>query len=336
MSIQSVNFNTLLLLKHKAQNISALQLRCGFLKKLSVGFLALICFNGLMAQTINFSVAYRINCSDSVYAVKFTPSISGYNNPSLEWDFGDDSTSTDNSPIHLYAAHGIYPVKLTLNNNPISSIEKNIHVLLEPDASFTIDSISENIAYSSFVFAFEPEYFSLHHDTISGVEVFNHYYHFGNDSLRFEQNDFTFSWAFGDDSTSTLLKPIHAYQAEGDFDVTLTVSDRYGCSASFGITDLNVNDKFSPEKIPNTFTPNEDGINDFFIIQADGVNTIYKFQVFSPTGVLVHQSESRVIRWDGRNFAGEMLKTGTYFYVVEATSGNTSNVAKGVIYLFSD
>ncbi|MDD1666858.1 MAG: PKD domain-containing protein [Methanomicrobiales archaeon] len=41
-------------------------------------------------------------------------------------------------------------------------------------------------------------------------------------------NPTTWSWNFGDGQTSTEQNPVHIYQKEGAYDVTLTVSNSYG------------------------------------------------------------------------------------------------------------
>ena len=46
--------------------------------------------------------------------VTFTPAVTGAT--SYEWIFGDGTTSTDQSPVHQYAAVGNYPVKLVVSN----------------------------------------------------------------------------------------------------------------------------------------------------------------------------------------------------------------------------
>lgn len=61
---------------------------------------------------------------------------------SVEWNFGDGSTSTANSPIHLFSKEGSYKVKLTINGRCPSSVEKTITInLLKADIITTSDTV---------------------------------------------------------------------------------------------------------------------------------------------------------------------------------------------------
>ncbi len=86
--------------------------------------------------------------------------------------------------------------------------------------------------------------------------------------------------------------------------------------------------------IPNVFTPNGDGIHDYFEVETDGVS-VYDFTVFTRTGARVFHSNSPRIFWDGTNSAGLDLMEGVYYYVIEEEEGNTTPYSSaGFIYLF--
>jgi len=70
--------------------------------------------------------------------------------------------------------------------------------------------------------------------------------------------------------------------------------------------------------IPNVFTPNGDGINDFFEFGNLDRCENYLLRVFNRWGVEVYQSNQVPgERWDGRSFSGQALNTGVYFFVLE-------------------
>lgn len=73
--------------------------------------------------------------------------------------------------------------------------------------------------------------------------------------------------------------------------------------------------------IPSAFTPNGDGINDFFGVKADGIKK-FKLEIFNRWGEVVFQSEDISSLWDG-TFQGEKIKnTDVYVYQVKATGLN--------------
>jgi hypothetical protein len=68
-----------------------------------------------------------------------------------------------------------------------------------------------------------------------------------------------------------------------DITYTLTVTARGGCSRS----DQVFVRLLKAPKIPNTFTPNNDGINDFWTIEYLNTYPDNRVQVFTRTGQLV-------------------------------------------------
>ncbi|MES2619950.1 MAG: gliding motility-associated C-terminal domain-containing protein, partial [Bacteroidota bacterium] len=63
--------------------------------------------------------------------------------------------------------------------------------------------------------------------------------------------------------------------------------------------------------IPNAFTPNGDGNNDGFYIQAQGGVKVLLFQVFNRQGEKVHEGS---YPWDG-NYKGKPSAAGVYVYI---------------------
>lgn len=75
---------------------------------------------------------------------------------------------------------------------------------------------------------------------------------------------------------------------------------------------------FSQESvnIPNVFSPNQDGVNDFFQIRSTGYSTL-KCSIFDRYGGLVYQFYGLNGNWDGYTHAGMECVEGTYFLIVE-------------------
>ena len=85
--------------------------------------------------------------------------------------------------------------------------------------------------------------------------------------------------------------------------------------------------------VPNVFTPNGDGFNDYFEVTTDGT-TVYEFSVFTRTGTRIYYSFSPRIFWDGKSNGGQDLKEGVYYYVIEETEGSEPFGKAGFMHLF--
>ena len=84
--------------------------------------------------------------------------------------------------------------------------------------------------------------------------------------------------------------------------------------------------------IPSGFSPNRDGVNDYFVITRP-FNTSINLEIFNRWGNLVYKSADYKNDWDGRgnqpnNILGEPLPDGTYYYIVTATDKTTGNIRK--------
>lgn len=85
--------------------------------------------------------------------------------------------------------------------------------------------------------------------------------------------------------------------------------------------------------IPNVFTPDGDGINDFFYIE-NITSKEFKLEIYNRWGTQVFESSLADLKWDGRSTAGLELSDGTYFYIVKFTFNNEAVLQKGNISLF--
>ena len=74
-----------------------------------------------------------------------------------------------------------------------------------------------------------------------------------------------------------------------------------------------------PIRMPNAFTPNDDGVNDFFYFtfKDDCLPTSFSLQIFDRYGRLVFETKDYQEKWDGR-FDGQELKDGGYFWVMSS------------------
>lgn len=159
---------------------------------------------------------------------------------SWQWDLGNGSTSTQQSPSASYTAAGTYKVKLTVKNaaGATSSIEKSVTVWEKPQPDFTASPAKGCIPF--------PVTFTDKSNPVNGTIS-------------------TYSWDFGDGTTGSGSSPVHTYNNVLSPTVTLTVTNSNGCTASKQIS--NIVDAGAP-LVPN-FT-----VSDKFLCSAPGALTI--------------------------------------------------------------
>lgn len=127
----------------------------------------------------------------------------------------------------------------------------------------------------------------------------------------------SWNWSFGDGSLSYLENPIQSYIQAGIYNVTLVVTDEFGCTdtSSYVI-------EFDPDfvfYIPNSFTPDGDGINQNFLpVFTGGIDAAnYQMLIFNRWGEIIFESQNPTIGWDGSYSPnGNPCQAGTYTYVV--------------------
>jgi gliding motility-associated-like protein len=116
--------------------------------------------------------------------------------------------------------------------------------------------------------------------------------------------------------------------ANPPFDVPyqLTVTPANGCPA---VTDDVFVRVFQKIIIPSTFTPNNDGMNDLWVIEALETYPESTMFIYNRNGKQVFQSKGYSQAWDGK-FNGSQLPAGTYYYVIDLKNG-TPNLSGWVL-----
>ena len=157
-------------------------------------------------------------------------------------------------------------------------------------------------------------------DTLSGA--FPLLVNFTNQSLGAN----TFNWDFGDESGSNLNNPQHTYQSNGTFTVILTGTDIQGCTNTATIKIIVFDD--TKITIPNVFTPNSDGNNEYFNIFTNKTNLLISGQIFNRWGGEIATWNSINGGWNGKTDRGTDAEEGVYIYIVNIIFPNGNAVER--------
>lgn len=208
---------------------------------------------------------------------------------SYTWYFGDGSTSNAPFPNHVYEVPGSYTVTLEMSTAGYCVQELAvtqtalIEVLPVPTAGFSIEP--------SLVDILEP---LVQVEDLS-VGAVQHYYN------------------FGDGGSSTDASGPYVFQGAGAFDVTQTVINEYGCTATAqGQVGVNGTLFYAP----NSFTPNNDGVNDFWRPTSTGLSA-YQCSVYNRWGEVLFSTTDPEEGWFGNVKNGDhYAPNGVYLYEV--------------------
>ncbi|GAB4131781.1 MAG: hypothetical protein Fur0041_02480 [Bacteroidia bacterium] len=211
------------------------------------------------------------------------------------WSFGDNSSSTLQNPNHCYYNAGTYNVivQVTDINGCVNTLTQNNYITVYPYpvADFSIIS---------------PQPATLIEATISFDDLSSG----GTDCF----------WDFGTGNPLTVQgcgDIQFTYEDTGLYQVTQIVTNQFGC------TDTAVYDviivPYTTLYIPNTFTPNDDGKNEFFFAYGGYVED-FQMLIFDRWGNKIFESKDINKGWDGKANGGkEIAQIDTYVYVVYYT-----------------
>ncbi len=136
------------------------------------------------------------------------------------------------------------------------------------------------------------------------------------DAIDFDEfENIRFFWEFGDGKVSKESDPEHTFKKAGTYKITLTVVYNDACQEK-----LQKQIVIKPNSVlqyPNVFSPNGDGKNDIFFVQAKDL-TEFKGQIFSSTsGEKVFEWTDPAKGWNGKINGNNDAPEGIYYFVLQ-------------------
>ncbi len=205
------------------------------------------------------------------------------------WDFGGEISNQQN-PTFVFDESGNSSVELVVQSSIGCSdtITQFVTVVDGPEASF---SPSQNPAPINFEVDFD--------DSSTGA--------------------ISWAWDFGDGvGSSGLQNPSYSYDLEGNYIVKLVVEGETGCVDST-LTTMSISGELTlPPRLPNSFSPNGDGVNDVYFVRG-GPFIALDFKIYDAWGSEIFSTSDQKLGWDGSS-GGKQMPVGVYVYTVVATT----------------
>lgn len=228
---------------------------------------------------------------------------------SVVWDFTYNGvTSTDPlNPSVIFETPGCYDVRLTVTS---------------PEGCVN-DSIIEDMiciyGYPIADFTFGPQ-----PTTILNTNI---------DFLNASSGDATtFNWNFNNgEGFSDLEDPRFFFPNDGlgEYNVTLLVANQWGCIDS--VTYVVVIDGEHLLYVPNSFTPNGDGLNDIFMPMGEGFDlSQFEMFIFDRWGNRIFYSENAGEGWDGTLNGSQQAPIGAYVWKIRSVNKYNEDLHENV------
>ncbi|MEO9258613.1 MAG: gliding motility-associated C-terminal domain-containing protein [Crocinitomicaceae bacterium] len=197
------------------------------------------------------------------------------------------------------------------------SSQLNPLVLSDTTGVFTITYTNAACGYTnSFKLTFVPYPYTQILDTLicSGES-------YQINALNMSQNK-SYLWSTGENGTSITINQEGVYYVTAFNDCG---QSKDSCIISAQICNLEV---------PNVFTPNNDGSNDYFkLLYAIGVNQ-FSCIIVNRWGNPIRSFDNASFEWNGTDESGQLVAEGVYFYIIKAkTFGGTEIKKQGFVQL---
>lgn len=243
---------------------------------------------------------YTGNCvnSNTIFLNKSTTASTGFTN--VLWHFGtnENATSIIQNPIKKYTAQGLYKVILKMQ-----------------DANGCSDTLAKNISIKPITAKANPTLYAL-----AGTQV----------SLG-AFGGLQYKWSPASLVDNPLSStPSAVLNTSQNFKVNITTPENCVIEDFQKVIVFNK----SVAYIPNAFTPNGDGLNDFFKPILPGFSKLLYFKIFNRYGQQIFQtSEINTRGWDGK-YKNVTVLFGSYLWLCNAVDKEGKNITlKGTVVL---
>lgn len=247
---------------------------------------------------VNFSALDTVGCSPLCVSFQNSFSIATGTNVQFLWGFGDGGTPGSSQNVeHCYTNNSVSSlvsftptVTVTSDSGCVTSRSKTNYITVypNPNASFTVSPQTSTIVDPVISIT----------DLSTGTDFW--------------------SWNFGDLQTSVVQNPpSHTYAEVGTYIITLIASTQYNCIDTAYQTIIIEPDFLF--YIPNAFTPDGDGVNDFFTGKGIYIEE-FEMSIFDRWGNMIYRSDDISKPWDGKaNKGTEIAQSDVYVYSIKVT-----------------
>ena len=138
-------------------------------------------------------------------------------------------------------------------------------------------------------------------------------------------------WSFGDGGTANSVDADNVFNAAGIYTVVLTVTDNGNCTDTAS-TSIEVLEDTAGIFIPDVFTPNGDGTNDYFEVIGSSIRYT-DVTIYNRWGQFITKY-SRYAKGTENGWDGSDANEGVYYYIIEiGFKDRTSRTVKGYFSL---
>jgi len=237
--------------------------------------------------------------------VNFTSMISNCQGAVWEWNFGDGAigsatTTFDENATYTYEDPDTFSITITVTStdNCVNSAYFQDYIIVRPKP------IAGFIGKPQITTIMAP-------------------------NIEFEDQSFganQWTYEFLDDGTiSNDTNPVHTYSDTGIFIVQQITTTEFGCS-DIAFDTIEIRPVYAMY-IPNAFTPNDNGLNEFFSLVGEGyIDGSFEMSIFTRWGEEVFRTKSFDNPWDGKDRFGKECPLGVYVFLAKVRSGEDKKV----------